>query len=68
MRARMCVKPMTKATAKAFATELQRLSTLANEIKTDVNLTLAKMDADAGITDTNYTATNAIGGTSTSIT
>lgn len=36
---------------------LGQLVTLANELKADHNALLAKLDADAGVTDTNYAAT-----------
>lgn len=33
---------------------------LINEMRTNINALLAKLDADAGVTDTNYAATLAI--------
>ncbi len=35
------------------------LATLVNELKADHNALLAKLDADAGVTDTNYAASHA---------
>ncbi len=43
-----------------LATFLTNVVTLVNELKTDYNLVLAKLDADAGVTDTNYAATRAV--------
>jgi len=40
------------------------LKTLVDEIKTDYNATLAKLDADSGVGDTNYAATNAVSASS----
>ena len=48
--------------------QMQRLSTLGNELKADVNLTEVKLDADAGVTDVDYAATNPITSTSISLT
>jgi hypothetical protein len=39
---------------KAVLTVLNQLATLANELKADHNALLTKLDADAGVTDTNY--------------
>jgi len=39
-----------------LVTLINQLVTLANELKTDHNALLAKLDADAGVTDTNYAA------------
>lgn len=36
---------------------LTQLATLTAELRTDHNALLAKLDADAGVTDTNYAAT-----------
>ena len=47
---------------QALADAVNTLSVTVAELKTDYNALLAKMDADAGITDTNYTATLAISG------
>lgn len=44
----------------AMITVINALAVLANELKTDYNAVLAKLDADAGVTDTNYVATRAI--------
>ncbi len=35
------------------------LATLTNELKADHNALLARLDADAGVTDTNYAASHA---------
>jgi len=37
--------------------DLEALKTLANEVKADHNALLAKLDADAGVNDTDYAAT-----------
>lgn len=37
-----------------LVTALNKLTTLCNELKVDHNALLAKLDADAGVTDTNY--------------
>jgi phage shock protein A len=42
----------------ALKTAVTALATLANELRTDHNALLAKLDADAGVTDTNYVASN----------
>jgi hypothetical protein len=60
-------KNMSKATKMAFATRMYQMSILEAEVKADVNLTLAKLDLDAGVTDTNYAASNPIAGTVPSI-
>jgi hypothetical protein len=36
------------------------LATLAHELKADHNGAMTKLDADAGVTDTNYSATRAV--------
>lgn len=41
-------------------TTLSNLRTLANEIRTDHNAVVTKLDADAGVSDTNYAATRSI--------
>jgi hypothetical protein len=43
------------------------LATLATECKTDHNALLAKLDADAGVTDTNYVATNTVAASSVTV-
>ena len=43
-----------------FKAAVDSLVTLANELKTDHNALLAKLDADAGVTDTNYAASHTI--------
>ena len=40
---------------------VNQLVTLANELKADHNGAMTKLDADAGVTDTNYNATRAVG-------
>ena len=45
---------------------LTALYDLTVELKTDFNLLLAKLDADAGVTDTDYAATLTISSTSPS--
>jgi hypothetical protein len=40
--------------------EWNQMRTLVNELKADHNALLAKLDADAGVTDTNYAATVAV--------
>lgn len=42
-----------------------KLGDLLNEIITKQNALLAKLDADAGVTDTNYAATLAVAGIET---
>lgn len=59
---------ISMSTKRELIRQLQAISTLANELKTDVNLTEAKLDADAGVTDTNYAATNPIGSADISLT
>ena len=39
---------------------LAQLVALTTELRTDFNAVLTKLDADAGVTDTNYSATRAI--------
>lgn len=41
----------------AFLTDVV---TMCNEIKADYNAALAKLDADAGVTDVDYVATHAV--------
>lgn len=59
-----------KAKYNAAVTEIADLRartgearTLANEVKADHNALLAKLDADAGVTDTNYAALHAVAAT-----
>lgn len=40
-----------------FLAVLSQLATLTAELRTDHNALLTKLDADAGVTDTNYAAT-----------
>lgn len=49
-----------------LATLLTRLYDLSVELKTDFNLLLAKLDADAGVTGENYASTLTISSTSPS--
>lgn len=39
---------------------LDEVRDLVNELKSDFNLLLAKLDADAGVTDTNYASTRTV--------
>ena len=39
---------------------VNQLATLANELKADHNALLTKLDADAGVTDTNYASLRAV--------
>lgn len=41
----------------ALVREYNQLAALVNEMRTDYIALLAKLDADAGVTDTNYAAT-----------
>jgi len=43
-----------------LVTIINALVTAVNELKTDFNATLTKLDADGGVTDTNYSALGAI--------
>ena len=56
------------ADVAALQTAMGEVVTLVNELKSDYNATLAKLDADAGDTggDSDYAATNAV--TSPSVT
>lgn len=38
--------------------DMNTMRTFCNSLRTAYNATLAKLDADAGVTDTNYAATN----------
>lgn len=40
--------------------EFNQMATLVNEIKADFNALLAKLDLDAGVTDTNYASLRSI--------
>jgi hypothetical protein len=40
--------------------EWNQMATLVNEIKADFNALLAKLDLDAGVTDTNYASLRSI--------
>lgn len=59
---------LPQSTKRELIRQMQAVSTLANEEKADLNLTLAKLDADVGVTDTNYAATNPIGSADVSLT
>jgi hypothetical protein len=60
--------PLPRSTKNELIRQLKATSTLGNEVKTDLNLVLAKLDDDGGVTDTDYEATHAIGSTSISLT
>lgn len=45
---------LPKSTKRELVRQFQAISTLANELKLDHNAALAKLDLDAGVTDTNY--------------
>jgi hypothetical protein len=63
------VSTMPMSTRCEFIRQLQAMATLANELKTDYNATLAKIDADAGTgMDTDYAATNPTSAASVSLT
>lgn len=47
------------ASLRELVAAVNNLATLVNELKADYNATLAKLDADAGVTDTNYVAQHA---------
>jgi hypothetical protein len=47
------------AIANELRTDHATFKTVVDELKTDHNALLAKLDADSGVTDTNYAATNA---------
>lgn len=49
-----------RADVVALNTRVAELRTLANELKTDYNAALAKLDADAGVTGTDYVALHAV--------
>lgn len=39
---------------------INQIAVLVNELKADHNGAMTKLDADAGVTDTNYSATRAV--------
>lgn len=53
--------PGGSAGSPDLATTLRDIADDLQTIKTKFNATLTKLDADAGVTDTNYNALNAIG-------
>lgn len=62
---------LSKSDAKALITELTLLRRELDEIRANFNAALTKLDADDGVTDTNYNATCALattGGIVTSVT
>jgi hypothetical protein len=59
---------LPKSTKKEFVVQLQALGTLANEVKADHNATLTKLDADAGVADTNFAALNSVSAADISLT
>lgn len=64
----MAVRNVTRSTANAaegslvdeLAGVVNQLATLANELKADLNNVLAKLDADAGVSDTDYAALHSV--------
>lgn len=56
----MAVRTVRGGDVRALITVINQLVALVTEIKTDYNAVLAKLDADAGVTDTNYASTRAI--------
>lgn len=48
------------ADVDALKTAAEDLATLANELRVTHNALLAKLDADAGVTDTDYAASNSV--------
>jgi hypothetical protein len=45
---------------RIIVTVINQVVTLANELKADHNGAMTKLDADAGVTDTNYSSLRAI--------
>jgi len=45
----------------SLATALRHTADDLDTLKTKLNATLTKLDADAGVTDTNYSALNVVG-------
>mgnify|MGYP001606871411 CR=1 FL=1 len=50
--------PSLATSLRDAADDLATIKTFCNSLRTAYNATLAKLDADAGVTDTNYAATN----------
>jgi hypothetical protein len=50
--------PDLATTLRDAADDLATFKAFCNSLRTAYNATLAKLDADAGVTDTNYAATN----------
>lgn len=44
----------------ALVTKINALESALNTFQTKYNATLTKLDADAGVTDTNYNSTNGV--------
>jgi hypothetical protein len=59
---------LPKSTKRELVRQFQAIGTLANELKADHNATLAKLDLDGGVTDTNFAALNSTTGTDVSLT
>ena len=51
-----------------LVTLLTNVVTIVNELKASVNATMTKLDSDAGVTDANYSSTNAVDSSDLSLT
>lgn len=59
---------LTKTDVQQFAIEFNLLRQELDEVRANYNAVLAKLDADVGVTDTNYAATLGVGTTGSSAT
>ena len=48
-------------TVRQLTGMINDLAALANELKTELNAVTTKLDADAGVTDTNYNSLHVVG-------
>lgn len=56
----MAVRTVRGGDVRQIITVINQLVALVNELKADHNGAMTKLDADAGVTDTNYNSTRAI--------
>lgn len=57
---RLNTSGLSRQTAYAFHQEFDAIRAELNDIRTKYAALLAKLDADAGVTDTNYASTQAL--------
>ena len=62
------LESISSSDAQQLAIELNTLRTELDEIRANFNAVLTKLDADGGVTDTNYSALNSLATTGATVT